>query len=647
MRRLVSLALIALTAAVLALAATRTIPFAAMAESWLADYRVATLLPAEPQDSDIIIVTIDEATLSRFPYRSPVDRAFLAGLVRTLERHGVRAIGIDMLFDQPTEPAKDAALKEALDTAAVPLVVGFAGESEGLTPEQAAWIGAFVAPRLRGWANLVKDGWDGTVRSTFPGQNAGDGTWISGLVVALAERLRVTSSIPEPMPIAWHGQPSLDIPPFRRIPATTVGILPPAWFKGRIALIGADLSLTDRHRTPFATSRRGPGALTPGVEVHAHALAQLLNDRPSPVPTTAVVGTMVILAAVTGVALSMLPGGPVLRALAGTGLTAGLWIGVFIAYHTAGLLLPLIAPTLALGGALWAADGYGHRHERKMRKFVVDAFSRYVSPNVVAGLVADPTSLKLGGERRDISIIFTDVADFTTLSERTDPEVLGRLVNAYLGGVSKIVLEHDGTIVDFIGDAVLAIFNAPLSVSDHCARAVACVRAIDAFSNDFRSQGQPAELNWGITRIGVHAGPVLIGNFGADLRCKYTPVGDAVNTASRLEGVNKYVGTRMLASTVMLSEAEKTQARPVGQLVLKGRSEPLGVFELLEPAEARSDYMHRYRAAYQAFEQGDISLATTAFTALAEERPDDGCVAVHCGRLREGRDNVQIHLRDK
>lgn len=636
--------LIAVAVAALALAAVEKIPFAAMGERWLADWRQATLAPAEPQHPDIVVVAVTEDTLRRFPYRSPVDRAFLAALLRKLDDDGVRAIGVDVLFDQPTEADKDAILKATLAGLRAPVAVSVAGPEDGLSPEQVAWMEAFVPPSARGFANLAKDGWDGTVRTVFPGRDTAEG-FVPGLPGAIAARLGVTPPRAA-LPIAWHGAPAADTPPFRVLPAHAVAVLPRAWLADKIVLVGADLTLTDRHRTPFSVVRRGPAALMAGVEIHAHALAQILDRRPPPLPAPWVPPLVALLAALAGVLASRLPGGLWVKGGVAVAAVAAAWAGAFAFYHAGGALLPLVAPTLAFGGALWSADVYGNRQDRKMKAFILGAFSKYVSPGIVSQLVADPGSLKLGGERREISILFTDLAGFTTLSEQVGPEALGPLLNAYLGGLSRIIIGHEGTIVDFIGDAVLAIFGAPLCQEDHRKRALACARDIDAYANAFRAEPVQAGYGWGVTRIGVHCGTVLIGNFGADLRFKYSPVGDAVNTASRLEGLNKYFGSRLLASAEVLA-GDSGDSRPVGRIVVKGRADPIEVFELLDAAQAADGRVARYHDAYCALDRGDPAGAEAVFATLRADWPQDACTELHLRRIREGHRDTVIVMADK
>ena len=244
-----------------------------------------------------------------------------------------------------------------------------------------------------------------------------------------------------------------------------------------------------------------------------------------------------------------------------------------------------------------------------------------------------------------MSYLFTDIAGFTTLSERASPTEVSALLNAYLGGVCEIIFVHGGMIVDFIGDAVFAMFNAPIEQDDHAAQAAACARAIDAFSEEFRRSELARKLDLGITRIGVHTGASAVGNMGAEAHFKYAPIGDAVNTASRIEGLNKHFGTRIAISEDTIRRCPQVPARPLGRIVVKGRGEPLEVYEIVE--ENARAHMAAYRRAYDLLDVGDAEAASAAFSDLQNLRPDDACVALHLARIRDGQRDTIIIMTSK
>lgn len=632
-----------LLAAALALLGQGFLPPFALTERWLADFRVASLVKPQAPHEDIVVVTVNEDTLRLFPYRSPLDRGFLAGVVGALDAKGARSIAIDLLFDQPTEEGKDQALARQLAATHADIVVAYAGKAEGLTPEQIAWQENFVPQRLRALANLAKDPLDGTSRWIYPGQGK-DGAFIPGMSFALARRA-VDPDAPL-TPIRWRA-PTTDNPhAFKVYPAHLVPLLPPSWFKDKIVLIGTDITLADRHRTPFSVMTGGDAGLMPGVLVHAQELATLLDHLPDRDVTAQTNAAITLLAALVAALIFRLPWGLFARALLAGGLIILGWAGGFALFSYADLQLPLLAPTVAFCLAAWGLEVIGHRDAQQSRRFLKHAFAQYISQELVDQLLADPDMLSLSGEKREMTYLFTDVANFTTLAESMDATTLTRVLNDYLDGVCAAVFAQGGTITDFIGDAVFATFGAPLPHADHRQRATLAARAIDRFSRDYQARLNLQGIPFSHTRIGVHSGIATIGNIGSARRFKYAPVGDAVNTASRVEGLNKYFGTRICMSETTVTEELLPQCRPIGRIVLKGRKAPLEMFELMQEDVAGEAWVESYRQAYARMEANDPA-ADPALAALAALRPDDGLVAFHQARLNGGKRVPLIVMADK
>jgi class 3 adenylate cyclase/CHASE2 domain-containing sensor protein len=640
--------IVTILATALAVMAVNKVAALTSADRYIEDWEVASFTPPAPQDSDVTVVAIDEGTIAAFPYRSPIDRGFVSDLLTKLAAANPRAIGVDLLFDQPTEPAKDAALARTMRDLKVPLVVGYVDSPNVVDPQQLSYLEHYVPARLRGYVNLGTDQTD-TARWIFPGQKARDGTYIPSLSRKLAQDVGISSPSVR-VPIVWHGRPSLDTPPFAELPASSIKNLPPAVLsiilKGRVILIGSDLTLVDQHRTPFSVVPGANGTM-PGVIIQAHSLAQLLDRAPSPYVSPLVNIAIAFLLASAGAGLGMLDWHLLPRALGGLVFLALFWAGGVYLFSLAGIMIELIAPTLAAAGSFWAMDGLAGGDARRQREFIKGAFSRYVSPKLVEQLVRDPARMSLEGERRVMSYIFTDVKDFTTMSEGLDSKELPRILNAYLDGITQIVLKHDGMVDKFIGDAVFAIFNAPVDLPDHAERAVDAALAIDRFCDGFHREQNAAGIAFGITRIGVHTGPAVIGNFGSHARFTYTAQGDSVNTASRLEGLNKHLGTRICVSDAARQLCHKTVFRPIASVVLKGKTQAVEVWEPLHDEQGKdAEYLARYRAAYDKLEQNAPD-ALAAFEELARERPDDPCVKLHLDRLRDGETGVAISMTEK
>ena len=264
--------------------------------------------------------------------------------------------------------------------------------------------------------------------------------------------------------------------------------------------------------------------------------------------------------------------------------------------------------------------------------------SRYFSPQVAEALSSGDGISELGGERRTATFLFTDLTDFTSLVESSDPDSIVELLNSYLDGVAQIIFRHEGTVMKVIGDAVEATFGAPLQQPDHCARAVACALEIDSFAEQHRAACAKKGMPLGHTRIGINTGEAIIGNFGGNSFFDYTAYGDAVNIAARLEAANKAIGTRICVSENVVQEIEGFLGRPSGRLVLKGRSEPLLTYEPLRSDEVNSDLLTEYVSAYEMMAEGSDG-ARAAFAALFSSNPDDPLVSCHLQRVLAGETN--------
>ena len=643
-RELLSVFAIVVLATAVGALLPRMLPTFKAGENWLGDFRFATLAAPEPQNEDVVVIAITEDTLATLPYRSPVDRDFLVRLLTALEAAKPKAIGIDILFDQPTETAKDNALRQKLLNLSVPVVVASAGKAEGLTKPQKEYLTRFTEGMKTGLVNLVTDRTDGTVRWIYPGDSTA-GSWTPGLVPHLAKIIGKKAPEKE-MALAYRPGPGKGEKAFRVFPAHAAAFFPKPWFAGKVVLIGADLPLSDRHRTPYAAAFGGRQGNLPGIFIFAHAMAQLIDGR-----TQAKIGTfneMMLIAAVAviGMLFAMLDlpmwakGGSYLAAL------ALLWGGGFALFGYGGIMIPLLAPTLGFATSSSMGIAYIGRRDRRQKKFIREAFSRYLSPALVNELVDHPEQLNVGGERRDLTYLFTDLASFTSFTEKTEPAVLVPLLNDYLSAMCQILFEHGATMDKIVGDAVVGFFNAPMDQADHQARAVATALEMDAFCQNFVAEQAEKGLKLGITRIGVHSGTAIIGNFGGDQFFDYTAHGDMVNTAARLESVNKHLGTRLCISGVTASACPDVAFRPVGALVLKGKTEGLEVFEPLSDADADSAAMTAYREAFELL-KNEHPGALEGFRKVLELKPSDPLAKFHIGRLEKGQSGATIVMEEK
>ena len=644
-RIFVSLAIAAI-AGVVAFGIFRIFPFVGTAERWTTDYRIATVTAPEAQHPDIVVAAINEETLSSFPYRSPVDRKFLAATVRTLAAKGAKALLIDVLLDQETEEDKDDELRAALAELKIPFAISYSDSPLYVTDEQREYLDDFVKPDWRGLADIEPDIRDGTIRFVPEPRLGHDGTRLANVAARVAERLG--AAIPEERrTIAWRGQPDAQTPAFRIFPSHAVGVLPEAWFRGKIVLVGADLSLTDRHRTPFAVAREGREGTLAGIVIQAHILAQMLDGRVAPEDRSLVPHILTIaLLALIGAGLGN-SGVPIWLRVGGAAIAvAALWVGGFYLFRDRQLLLPLIEPLVALGLALWLSDAWSGRAERQQKKFIQGVFSKYVSGELLQEIVKDPKKLDLSASRRPMSLIFTDVQGFTTLSEKLEAAHLADILNRYLDGGCREIWKFGGTINQFTGDAIYAMFNAPREQPDHAKRALQAALDIDAFSERFRAEERAKGVDFGMTRIGVHTAEANVGNFGSLDRYEYKALGDAVNTAARLEGLNKYFGTRILITQQTRDASPEVPCRKVGGVIVKGKSEPIHVYEPLTGARAADANTKSYLAAFELMKNADPG-ALAAFEDHCKRYPDDALAEYHIDRLREGETGEVFAMAEK
>jgi class 3 adenylate cyclase len=271
------------------------------------------------------------------------------------------------------------------------------------------------------------------------------------------------------------------------------------------------------------------------------------------------------------------------------------------------------------------------------------SLSRYFSPEIAKQLAANGEGDGMEVHWREVATIFTDITGFTSLVETAAPGVLGELLNEYVGGMTDVVFAHEGTVAKVIGDAIQILFNAPGDQPDYASRAIACALDLDSWAEEFRTRWKSRGVNFGATRIGVHAGPALVGNFGGSRFFDYTAYGDSINTAARLESANKSLGTRICVSGTLASAAENFKGRPVGDLMLRGRRESLRAYEPLPEAVFETPAVTQYAEAFAKLEAGDAT-AMPAFAALIGLHADDPLAGFHLKRLLNGARGVRMQL---
>ena len=285
---------------------------------------------------------------------------------------------------------------------------------------------------------------------------------------------------------------------------------------------------------------------------------------------------------------------------------------------------------------------------RDTRRQLVEAesvrtnLSRFFSPNLAYQLANNPEDLEVSSERKDLTFLFTDLTEFTALVESSEPAQIVTLLNEYLDEMTNIVFDNGGTVGKVVGDAIHAIFGAPQPQPDHARHAVQCALDMDAFATEFMKKKQAEGIALGLTRIGVNSGAAMVGNFGGDTLFDYTAHGEAINNAARLETANKVLGTRICVSGETGSRIRDFHGRPVGTLMLRGKTDVVEVFEPLLADDG--SVLEAYSGAYQSLAAGEPE-AVAAFEALAEAAPDDPVVVLHLGRLKAGETGTTLDLR--
>jgi len=633
-----------LAVAFLSVTVVRVIPIIHVAENLLYDLRISYLSSPQEQSPGIVIVGITEETLSTLPYRSPVDRQFINKLLLDLDRNDAKLIGLDVLIDQATEPDKDLALRKTLTSIQTPLVVASAAIKDGLLPTQVDYLNAYLDAVDQGTAAVIKDTVDGVIR-IIPIRDSYGNTDRLGFVAQIAKTIGLNLPEEDSLAIDFKHGPDSETPLFPIYPAHTVELLPKEWFAGKIVLIGFELGFEDRHLTPLTRGRVTAAELT-GIQIHAQALAQLLDKREISITGVSWNFAIALIFACLGISLLLLQLKLRTQLLLVVALLFSIWGGGALFFIFGNTMIELLPPILALVLSSLISIIYQWRAEQSKRQFIHLAFSKYMSPGYVDQLAANPDQLKVSGEHREVTFLFTDLAGFTPLTEEMAPDSLVSLINEYLDKTCEIVTRHGGMVATIVGDALHVLYNAPIYQDDHAQRAVEAAIELDAFCQKFAALKRSQGIRLDLTRIGINTGVAVIGNFGGKERIEYTAMGDAINTVARLESVNKHLGTRVCISESTVMQCAGISFRPIGCLVLKGKSNGVNVFEptgmLSSPATDNASYIHAYQKMAK-HESG----ALDAFVKLSEQFNDDPLVSFHLNRLKKGESGATIVMKEK
>jgi adenylate cyclase len=540
----------------------------------------------QPPGSPVVIIAIDEDTFAELNLTWPFPRALHARLLDLLAQGRPAAIGLDILFIEPSILGSDddRALADAVAragnvvlAAALTTIDSDLGRREELNPplpEIRAGAAAF------GFVNLNTDR-DAFVRSGTLRQRYQDGVR-QGFTAQLHERARRAGLSAQPLPgadtvgINFRGPAGTF--PIVSYDKVVNGLVPPEAFRDRVVLVGATTTvLHDEFPTPFSGHTR-----MPGVEIQANLLDTLLQGRSIQRPTAHLT---VILAAVGAVVATLIASAvrPVIALLGVLAAVVLYAAGVHGAFVAANLWLDLVP------GPAGAVLGYGAtvltaliREQREKRRL-----SRFFSPDVVRAILATQGEEALAGRRRRITVLFSDLRGFTSLSERLQPEEVVGLLREYLTAATAIVFKHGGSVDKYIGDAIMALYSAPFDQPDHAVRAVRTAldlqQCVETLSAQWTARGG-GSLSSG---VGIHTGDAVVGAMGSQQRLEFTAIGDTVNVASRLEGLTKDFGAPIIVSQTTHQElGGRFHARALGGVRVKGRDVPVEIYAI-EGSEAR------------------------------------------------------------
>ncbi len=544
-------------------------------------------------DRRIVIVSIDDASLGQIG-RWPWPRAIHAELIRKLTEAGAVAIGYDVNFPESSDAINDEALAKALKESGrvvLPIELRLLVKQGTMTFDPAAIVSPIAeissAARATGHSNTPPDV-DGTVRRVPLVVRGPDRSIIPSFVFETLRVANVSSTTDAPVDRAGRLIINFAHAPFqsfRTIAAVDIirGRANLDFLKDAIVFVGS--TAADLHDALLVPTSQG--VPMPGVEIHASLADTILNHRwLRPVPAWAVMIELVAIGLLIGFLFSRL------RARWSLPSLLLLWVILIVSallLFDRGWITEIVWPTLTLVFASVAVTLERRLTADRQRRQLKQALSQYISPSVVQSILRDPSTLKLGGERRRMSVLFSDIRGFTTISEGLTPERLMQILNVYLDRMTNLVFSHNGVLDKYIGDAVMAFWNAPFDQPDHAKMAV--LTALDMHTALATMHREKAfgdiELKIG---IGVNTGDVVVGNVGGIARFDYTVIGDGVNLASRIEGLTKeYHVPILITEATMKDLAGEILTRKLDKVAVKGKKEPVVIYEAIERMGSTTD----------------------------------------------------------
>lgn len=592
---------------------------------------------SRPVPEDLVIVAVDEPSFAELRLQWPWPRSLHARLIERLRAAGARVIVFDVLFSEPSKPEEDAALVGAVERARNVVLASDLRVVETHAVQQTLQVVPLpalvkVAAGV-GIVNLPQDS-DGVIRRAR--------LVVSGLpsLAAVASKIagwpgRLTDA---PFLINYLGP----WPAFRTVSyaqALDRDALRDDTFRGKIIFVGratgpAGRPVDDAHYTPYFMRNR---RLTPGVEIHASVVDTLLRERPiAPLHQ----GLRLAWALAWNLAAAFLisrsapwVGLGILLGL--TALQAGLALSVLVG---SALWIPWVNSALAAGVGYGASVVVRWRRTEREKAFIRDAFQHYVHPAVVEEILDEPEKLRLGGKSVEATILFSDLQGFTRISEGLAPEDLIALLNRYLSAMTEVILAHRGMLSQTMGDGILAVWGVPVADADH---ALDACRAALAMQQRLAALNENLDADRRLTlrmRIGIQTGRIVAGNVGSPEHLQYTVLGDTVNLASRLEGVNKLFGTGVIVGEDTARHVNHALVlRELDLIRVVGRGEPVRIYECAgaqEDGRPVEPGLAVFDAGLQAYRRRDWLVALEHIERAASLIPGDGPSQAYLARIR-------------
>lgn len=579
----------------------------------------------------LVVVAIDEPSFAEIGLQWPWPRSLHAALVDRLAEGGARTIALDILFDVPaTREEDDAALADAVRRAGNVVLATDQAVIEDRGYALTQWtdpIPALAKSAAGLGADRIPYDADGVLRRAWLRV---DGR--PSLALAIASRdpgFTPPDTSDTPRLVRFNGEPRrgvLTVSYYQALDATAS--LPPDIFKDKHVLVGRALAAapideqTDHFTTPVAPRMAG-------VEIHATIVDALRRGRfvADPLAHWSVVLLISagLAAALAAAVFRLAPAWALLAA----GATLGVLGSVGYVALARGVRVPIVAPSLAVIGAYAATAVYRFALVSRERRLIKRAFQHYVAPAIVERMLEDPSQLKLGGTEYEVTVLFSDLEGFTTLSEHLGAADLSAHLSMYFKAMLDVLLPERGTLDKLIGDAIMMYFGCPIRDDRHavqaCRGALAMQRQMALLNTQWAGRSLPPLR----TRIGINTGPAIAGNMGTDAIFNYTILGDAVNLASRLEGVNKEYGTLVIIGEQTWQRVHSSfVTRELDWIRVKGKTEPVAIYELVAEAGAVSetdgDVFRRYAEGLASYRAGQFQDAAARFAEALTLDPDDG-----------------------